>query len=506
MDNLDTISWILIGLVSVGYVGTLVFMGTKRRPELLIGTALGAPLFAYGLSMLAEVALGEGAKSLGMRHVVAPAALFPLVWGWVAAMSDGRLAKWMAGWTLALLVLVVYLSVGGAVPAVRDAVWFGEDHVPASTTWRRITNLVCVVGLVLSVWAIREHWGQFTATRRGETPGPRRAMRVCVAALGVALTTLFISVWNRGVEVNHFPSQTMSEVLVVFSLAMLVAMFVLHFVLRLRDFGYGWEVLGAFLVFTAFLSTLAVNVHASTLTTGQRDLPPALQSYWFPPHLAALIFSYATLYLAGILAIAWFAARFWSGTFLGGRSVGSQLLVLGLLTLLPFAQLLTIPVLIVCGLVWLALKTEDALPQLEGLAAVEKTMDQVSFRAFAVGIPFLTAGLFMGAFWAQEAWANYWGWDSKENAALITWLVYVIYIHLRMLGGYRGEKAMSVLVGGALSVFFTFQLFGYFPDSQKSLHRYTDDGVVPQEGQMGGDPGSNQQARLDDGGSTQRGG
>ena len=121
------------------------------------------------------------------------------------------------------------------------------------------------------------------------------------------------------------------------------------------------------------------------------------------------------------------------------------------------------------------------------VAKLEKELDDVSFRAFSVGIPFLTAGLWMGAFWAQEAWANYWGWDSKENSALITWLIYVIYIHLRMLGGYRGEKAMAMLLGGALSVFATFQLFGYLPDSQKnSLHKYTDDNVVPREGMSGG--------------------
>ena len=58
--------------------------------------------------------------------------------------------------------------------------------------------------------------------------------------------------------------------------------------------------------------------------------------------------------------------------------------------------------------------------------------------------------------------------------------------HLRMLGGYRGQKAMGVLLGGALSILITFQLFGFLPDSQKSMHRYTDDGVVPMEGQIGG--------------------
>jgi ABC-type transport system involved in cytochrome c biogenesis permease subunit len=153
---------------------------------------------------------------------------------------------------------------------------------------------------------------------------------------------------------------------------------------------------------------------------------------------------------------------------------------------LPFAQVVTIPILLLVGLIFLGLRAAGRLPTRETLSGLEKSLDDVSFRAFAVGIPFLTAGLWMGAFWAQEAWANYWGWDSKENSALITWLIYVVYIHLRMLGGYRGEKAMAVLAGGALSVFMTFQVFGYLPDSQKSLHRYTDDGVVPREGMSGG--------------------
>jgi len=52
-----------------------------------------------------------------------------------------------------------------------------------------------------------------------------------------------------------------------------------------------------------------------------------------------------------------------------------------------------------------------------------------------------------------------------------------------------------VLVGGALSVFMTFQIFGYLPDSQKSLHRYTDDNVVPSEGQQGSAPST--QARAE---------
>jgi ABC-type transport system involved in cytochrome c biogenesis permease subunit len=192
--------------------------------------------------------------------------------------------------------------------------------------------------------------------------------------------------------------------------------------------------------------------------------------------------------IAALVALIFFVTRFWTGVFGGGVPKRTQVLSFVGLALVPFAQIVTLPILVVSGVVFAVLWGMKRLPGASRLAALEKDLDEVSFRAFAVGIPFLTAGVWMGAFWAQEAWANYWGWDSKENTALITWLVYIIYIHLRMLGGYRGAKAMSVLVAGALSVFMTFQIFGYLPDSQKSLHRYTDDAVVPVEGRQGTAP------------------
>jgi ABC-type transport system involved in cytochrome c biogenesis permease subunit len=114
----------------------------------------------------------------------------------------------------------------------------------------------------------------------------------------------------------------------------------------------------------------------------------------------------------------------------------------------------------------------------------ERESDNFTWLIFVVGFPFLTSGLIQGALWAQEAWANYWGWDSKEVSALISWLFYLIYLHLRLIAGWRGEKAMMLLCAGALSIYITFQLFGYLPDSQKSLHRYTDMESLPSEAMM----------------------
>jgi len=384
---------------------------------------------------------------------------------------------------------------------IDSLLFFGPsaEFLQSSGVWLRLTNALCVLGAVVAVFAGLRHYGQWSRIRAGEAAASNPFARVLLCLLAASIVAIAFSVGHRWVEVNHFPSQTMSEVLVMFSAALLLSMLVLHFALRLERLGHGWAIVGDAMILSVLVGSWLVNYYSTSLSTAQRDLPPALQSYWFAPHLVALIFSYATLGIAGMIALIYFGIRFWTGVFGGGWSFGSQALLLVLLLVLPFGHFVTIPVLGAIGLIFLWLRMNDRIPSRAAVAGLERTMDDVSYRAFAVGIPFLTAGLFMGAFWAQEAWANYWGWDSKENSALITWLVYVIYIHLRMIGGYRGEKAMGVLLGGALSIFFTFQIFGYLPDSQKSLHRYTDDGVVPREGQAGvAAPQQIDEARLEE--------
>ncbi len=365
-----------------------------------------------------------------------------------------------------------------------------------SLQWTQWTMALCLTGAaaagvaaLLRLFLLGRHSGRLAR-------GARPVAALAVAAHLLALGAMALSMLRRAQEVNHFPSQTMSEVIGMFCLALLLSLAVLRPALGLKRRGEGWAALEDTLLVLVLGGTYASLAYVSTLSTAQRDLPPALQSYWFPPHLSSLIFSYATLGIAGLLCLVYFAARLWGGVFVGGRSARSQWATAAGLLLVPFLHIVALPVVLLVGLVFWLLKKSARLPDAKALAAMEREVDEVSFRAFAVGFPFLTAGLWMGAFWAQEAWANYWGWDSKENSALITWLVYVGYIHLRMLGGYRGEKAMGVLLAGALSIFATFQLFGYLPDSQKSLHRYTDDNVVPREGMQGSRPESTESASV----------
>jgi ABC-type transport system involved in cytochrome c biogenesis permease subunit len=83
-------------------------------------------------------------------------------------------------------------------------------------------------------------------------------------------------------------------------------------------------------------------------------------------------------------------------------------------------------------------------------------LDEVSYRAVAIGYPVFTlGGLIFAMIWAKSAWGRYWFWDPKETWALIAWLVYTAYLHLRISRGWEGRKAAWVAVIGFGVILFT---------------------------------------------------
>jgi len=83
-------------------------------------------------------------------------------------------------------------------------------------------------------------------------------------------------------------------------------------------------------------------------------------------------------------------------------------------------------------------------------------LDDMSYHAVIVGLPFMTLVIILGAVWADLAWGRYWGWDPKETASLVTWLLYASYLHVRMLRGWRGARAAILLIVGFCAVLLTF--------------------------------------------------
>jgi ABC-type transport system involved in cytochrome c biogenesis permease subunit len=93
-------------------------------------------------------------------------------------------------------------------------------------------------------------------------------------------------------------------------------------------------------------------------------------------------------------------------------------------------------------------------PLLKGMDPED--LDEISYRAIAIGYPIFTLGaLVFAMIWAHEAWGRFWGWDPKEVWALITWLFYAVVLHLRLSRGWQGKKSAWLSVIGFLVVMFT---------------------------------------------------
>jgi cytochrome c-type biogenesis protein CcsB len=97
-------------------------------------------------------------------------------------------------------------------------------------------------------------------------------------------------------------------------------------------------------------------------------------------------------------------------------------------------------------------------------------LDTLTYQLIIFSFPFLTIGMTTGSTWANVAWGNYWSWDPKETCSLITWLVYVVYLHLRVLRGWKDKKAAYVSVIGFLATLFTFVGVNYI---LPGLHSYS---------------------------------
>lgn len=82
-------------------------------------------------------------------------------------------------------------------------------------------------------------------------------------------------------------------------------------------------------------------------------------------------------------------------------------------------------------------------------------VDEISYRSVLIGFPVFTLGaLIFAMIWAQIAWTRFWGWDPKEVWALITWLFYAAFLHLRLSKGWHGEKSAWLAVIGFIIIMF----------------------------------------------------
>ena len=175
----------------------------------------------------------------------------------------------------------------------------------------------------------------------------------------------------------------------------------------------------------------------------QKALPlvPSLQSNWLMMHVSMMMISYATLIVGSLLSILYLA-------FIAFNKKEKDILV----------QLSPVN-----------LNASTLTSNNYSKISLLQTVDIWSYRIIGLGFPFLTIGIISGAVWANEAWGSYWSWDPKETWALITWIVFAIYLHSRLIKGWQGEKAAFLGSCGFFVIWICYLGVNFLG---KGLHSY----------------------------------
>ncbi|WP_404809807.1 c-type cytochrome biogenesis protein CcsB [Methylobacillus caricis] len=198
-------------------------------------------------------------------------------------------------------------------------------------------------------------------------------------------------------DVGHIPISNLYEVFILFCL--ITALAYLYY-----EGKYATRQLGGFVLLVinaavGFILWYTFDRQAYEI----QPLVPALQSYWMKIHVPANFIGYGTFSLAAMVGAAY---------LLADRGI-----------------------------------LASRLPSLD-------VLDDLMYKAISVGFAFFTIATILGAMWAAEAWGGYWSWDPKETWALIVWLNYAAWLHLRLVKGLRGPVlAWWALIGLIVTTF-----------------------------------------------------
>ncbi len=263
-------------------------------------------------------------------------------------------------------------------------------------------------------------------------------------------------------DVGHIPVSNLYEVFILF--AVITALMYLFYEGRYKNRQLGGFVLTVISAAVAFLLWYAFARGAHEI----QPLVPALQSYWMKIHVPANFVGYGGFALAAMVAIPMLVriyagsqnARtvFWASSGVMGVVVfGYQLLKAGTATGIDVSVALNavlsglIAFVLVAVALW-ALSRERVLTTLPPNELIEDVM----YKAIALGFAFFTVATVLGAMWAAEAWGGYWSWDPKETWALIVWLNYAAWLHLRLAKGWRGRPLAWWSIVGLFITLFAF--------------------------------------------------
>lgn len=288
-----------------------------------------------------------------------------------------------------------------------------------------------------------------------------------IGLLGTSISNflLLILLIVRWVNYGHFPLSNLYESLIFLSWTLTFFQIILE---KISKNIYLGVIISPMALFTTSFATFSLSKDMQKATV----LVPALQSNWLMMHVTIMMLSYAALICGSLLAICFLILTYGldlkkintTSEKLQLKSIGLNLLEPNKPSLVSqiiqtatskkplfyskqnmffneknlyflnknkgFMELYQEKNLIDCS----AQSSNEVFLELANI------LDNLSYRALGIGFPLLTIGILSGAVWANEAWGAYWSWDPKETWAFITWLIFAIYLHSRIVQGWQGKK------------------------------------------------------------------
>ncbi len=231
-----------------------------------------------------------------------------------------------------------------------------------------------------------------------------------IAFLGLITHTAAL-VWRLFVS-GHAPFTNMYESLSFLAWASILAYVIIEGIFKIRKAG------PYFMLIVIGLMALASS---PLMPKDYAPLMPALQSYWLWLHVSVTM-----------IGEAFFAIAF------------------------------------VTSIMYLIADSKEKRGVKTGLSA--EKLDAVSYKCIAIGFPLFTlGGMVFGMVWAYKAWGSYWSWDPKEVWSLITWFVFALYLHTRLVMGWKGRRSAVIAILGFLAALFTYFGVNYL---LSGLHSY----------------------------------
>lgn len=220
------------------------------------------------------------------------------------------------------------------------------------------------------------------------------------------LISIIIFVVELWLLLDRPPMRTLGETRLWYSIFLVLVSYLVYLKWKYKALFVSGIMFGVLFLLINMLHPEALN----------KNLPPALQSAWFIPHVVVYMIAYA------LLGMSWLVAIF---------------------GLLPYFR-----------------------KQWKGRETV------IADNLVYIGFGFLTLGLVFGALWAKEAWGNYWTWDPKETWAMITWFAYMLYIHYRFRHNKNKITALLILFFAFILLIICWLGMQYLSVGANSVHTY----------------------------------